>query len=74
VNSKGWKRFAKKYREAAEQTGRAAVYPMLKDEILEDRLIRANQSLKMITEVEQIAARLEELEEKAREIKKQSSL
>jgi len=69
LTTKGWKRFSEKYRKAAEETGKLAVFPMLNKDIQDDRLIRANQTLKMIFEVENIALRLEEYEDKLRSIK-----
>ena len=69
VNTKGWKRFATRWKEAAEETGRAAVFPMIKNDLLVDKLTRANQSLKMIEEVELLSSRKEELYERFRQIK-----
>jgi len=46
-----------------------AVWPGLKKEIRDDRLTRANERMKFVWEVELLAGRLEELEEKWRQIK-----
>ena len=46
-----------------------AVWPGLKDDVLKDRLTRANERMKVIWEVETLASRLEELEEKWNAIK-----
>lgn len=46
-----------------------AVWPGLKADIRDDRLIRANERMKVVYEVELLASRLEELEEKWRGIK-----
>lgn len=69
VNTKGWKRFAKRWRQAAEETGKAAVFPMIKSELLNEKLIRANQAIVMIEEVELLASRKEALYEKFTQIK-----
>jgi hypothetical protein len=45
------------------------VWPGIKPELLNDRLTRANERLKVIFEVEQIAQRVEKLEEQFRTIK-----
>jgi hypothetical protein len=46
-----------------------AVWPGLKDDVRDDRLIRANERMKVIWEVEQLASQIEVLEEKWRLIK-----
>lgn len=46
-----------------------AVWPGLKDDVIKDRLTRANERMKVIWEVETLASRIDELEEKWRGIK-----
>jgi hypothetical protein len=69
VNTKGWKALSKRIKDSVEETGRLAVWPGLKDDIRDDRLTRANERMKVIFEVETLAGRIEELEEKWRLIK-----
>jgi hypothetical protein len=49
---------------ACEETGRAAVYPMMKPEVLIDKLTRANERLRVIDEVESVAKQLDSAKEK----------
>lgn len=69
VNSKGWKRFASKWKSSAEETGKFAIRNLIKPEVLQEKITRANQALTMIEEVELLASRKDELYEKFREIK-----
>jgi len=41
-----------------------AVWPGIKDEVLKDRLTRANERMRFVWEVETLAGRVDELEEK----------
>ena len=69
VNTKGWKHLSEKTKKAVEETGLLAVWPGLIKEIRDDRLTRANERMKVVWEVELLASRIEELEEKWRLIK-----
>jgi hypothetical protein len=69
TQTKGWKRFSEFWKKSAEETGKLAVFPGLKKDILDDKLIRANQALVMIYEVEDKAAKFEQLDEQAKAIK-----
>ena len=69
ISTKGWKRFSESIKKAVEETGMLAVWPGLKDDVRDDRLKRANERMKVVYEVELIAGRLEDLEEKWRLVK-----
>ena len=69
ISTKGWKHLSEQTKKAVEETGMLAVWPGLKKEIRDDRLTRANERMKFVWEVELLAGRLEELEEKWRQIK-----
>ena len=69
ILTKGWKHLSEQTKKAVEETGILAVWPGLKDDVLKDRLTRANERMKFVWEVETLASRIEELEEKWREIK-----
>jgi hypothetical protein len=69
VATNGWKLLSETIKKAVEETGMLAVWPGLKPDVRDDRLIRANERMKIIYEVELLASRLEELEEKWRLIK-----
>jgi hypothetical protein len=69
VQTKGWKELSEKTKKSVEETGMLAVWPGFKDDVLKDRLTRANERMKLVWEVETLAGRIEELEEKWRLIK-----
>lgn len=69
IQTKGWKHLSEKIKKSVEETGLYAVWPGLKDDVRDDRLTRANERMKVVWEVELLASRLEELEEKWRLIK-----
>lgn len=69
IQTKGWQTLSDKTKKSVEETGMLAVWPGLKDDVLKDRLTRANERMKVIWEVETLASRIEELEEKWRGIK-----
>lgn len=60
----GWKDWVSKTKLECEQVGQAAVYPMLKPEVLVDRLTRANERLKIIEEIEAEASKVEKLKKR----------
>ncbi len=70
LENKGWKRLSDKLKQSAEETGRICVYPGIKEDILKDRLIRANEHIKIILEVESIASRIPDLEDKFNAVRK----
>lgn len=69
IQTKGWKLLSETIKKAVEETGMLAVWPGLKPDIRDDRLIRANERMKVVYEVELLASRIEELEEKWRLVK-----
>jgi hypothetical protein len=69
IQTKGWKHLSDSIKKAVEETGMLAVWPGLKPDVRDDRLTRANERMKVVYEVELLASRLEELEEKWRLIK-----
>jgi hypothetical protein len=50
--------------EDCYSVGKLAVYPGLKDDVLNDRLTRANERIKVVHEIEGLAARAGKLVEK----------
>ena len=64
TQTKGWRRLSDKTKKAVEETGILAVWPGIKDEVLKDRLTRANERMRFVWEVETLAGRVDELEEK----------
>src|SRR6185369_7005868 len=74
VASQAWLEWADKTRESCQQVGRAAVYPMLKQEVLLDKLTRANERLRMIDEMEAEAKKADKLKVKWKELTGQEKI
>jgi hypothetical protein len=53
-----------KTKHACEEVGRAAVYPMIKEDLLLDRLTRANERLRIIDEIERDVRMVDSLKAK----------
>ena len=68
-STQGWQRLSDWVKQSAEEVGLSAVYPGIKSELLQEKLTRANEGLRIIQHVELKAAKLDELEEKARTVK-----
>lgn len=64
----GWLEYAKRTKEACENVGKLAVYPMLKSDVLLDRLTRANERLKMLEEVDSYVRQIDGLKKRFYEL------
>lgn len=60
----GWQQWAEKTKSDCEQVGKAIIWPMLDEKVVMDRITRANERLRVISEIESMTKQVEGLKTK----------
>lgn len=69
VSKQGWQELVSKTNRITTQVGKAAVWPGIQDDLLKDKLTRANERLRFIREVEDLASKTEKMQDNFDKIK-----
>jgi len=68
VSQPAWQECSDRQRKACQLVGKAAVFPGLKPELEHDRLVRANERIKMLNEIEHLASQYESIKAQWKEM------